>query len=136
MEKIMPKRFRSSYDRVRVFSEAGSPIDYEWKLDITKDGREVLVHGREINIYDEIQSHAESVDINVILDRYANGEILDLKMRDAMYADVTEMPTNLADVLRKNIAAQNYFNALPLEERAKFDYDYGVFLASADKKRR
>ena len=125
--------FRNSYDRVRCFANPGSPIDYEWKLDIDDSGRERLVIAREVNIYEDIQSHAESVDINVILSKYASGELLDLELRESMYADVTEMPKDLADVLRKNIAAQQYFEKLPLEERAKYDYDYGVFLASADK---
>ena len=66
--------FRTQYDRQRVTCEPGSRIHKTYGGHYDEKGRVVLEETGEINLYDEIQSHAESVDIHVLMKRYANGD--------------------------------------------------------------
>lgn len=113
-------------------SNPGTPVHKLLKPKFDKSGNYELVEAGEVNVYDEIQSHAESCDINVLMKRYANGDASALSKVQGTYFDVTGMPKTYAEMLNTLISAENQFNALPLEERAKFDHSFEKWLAALD----
>lgn len=99
---------------------------------IAKDGTYELVESGRDDLYAAIQSHAESVDIHVILDRYARGDLGALSRVQGVYADVTGVPGTYAEMLNLVVAGEAQFNSLPLETRAKFDHSYAKWIAAMD----
>lgn len=85
------------------------------------------------DIYDMIQSYAESCDINVLLARYAAGDTTVLSQRQGLYIDATGLPHTYAEMLNSVVAAESTFNSLPVDVRAKFGHSFERFLAELDK---
>ncbi|UPW41024.1 internal scaffolding protein [Sigmofec virus UA08Rod_5712] len=121
-----------SHDRVHVEPGSGDKLIYSPYY--TDDGRlELEVSGKE-NLYEFIQSHAEGVDIHVILARFAQSGDPDILNRAQGFSlDATTMPKTYAEALNAMIHAETYFNSLPVETRARFDHSFQVFLASMDQ---
>lgn len=119
--------------RTRFISNGGlrERILYQPKFD--ENGvMDLVVSGRE-DLYDFIQSHADSVDIHVILARYQNGEIDALSRVQGAYGDFTNMPTSYAELLNRVNEGQSFFNSLPVDIRAKFNHNFAEFMAAMDK---
>lgn len=113
-------------------SDPGTAIHKLLKPKFDSQGNYELVEAGEVNIYDEIQSHAESCDINVLMKRYQNGDAAALSKVQGTYFDSTGMPKTYAEMLNTIIAAESQFNSLPLEERSKFDFSFEKWLAALD----
>lgn len=113
-------------------SDPGTPIHKLLKPKFDSHGNYELVEAGEVNIYDEIQSHAESCDINVLMKRYQNGDAAALSKVQGTYFDATGMPKTYAEMLNTIIAAESQFNSLPLDERSKFDFSFEKWLAALD----
>lgn len=79
------------------------------------------VESGTVNIYDEIQSHRESVELSTLLQRYAQGDVTALNQIDGVYADVVDMPSTYSELFERVRDAENSFNALPDDVRALFD---------------
>lgn len=125
--------FPTQYHRLgRFYTEPGTQIHTLYSPRFDDTGHYDLVESGTINIYDEIQSHADSVDINILLKRYAEGDVEALSRRQAAFMDVTDMPSTYAEVLNTLIDAENVFMSLPVEERAKYDHSFQVWLSSLD----
>lgn len=125
------RAFKTQYDvRQRRRSDPGDPIKVTYSGRYDENGRVILEETGKVNLYDEIQSHADSVNLNLILKRFTEGDTSALSRVQGFYADLTQMPTNLAESLNQIKIAEETFNALPVEERAKFDHNLGQFLAS------
>lgn len=125
--------FRTQYlkhDRVHV--PLGSRVKTLFSPSFDSVGRLSLVESGEANLYAEIQSHRDSVDINVLLSRYRNGDSDALTAVQGFYGDFTKAPTSFADALNCVIAARQYFDSLPVEARANFGHDFNRFVASMD----
>lgn len=105
----------------RYFSNSGDRIVPVYTPNISPDGHIDLIQSGEHNLYAEIQSHKDSVDINVILERFVAGDLDALNRRPALYLDVSEMPKTYAEMYQKVIDAEQYFKSLPLEVREAFD---------------
>ena len=99
-------KFNTQYDaRDRISTCAGSPVkplfsgryNERGQIELTPDGTE--------NIYEYIQSFAESTDIHSILRRYQNGEVDVLSKVQGVYADITEMPQTYAEALQRRSEA-------------------------------
>lgn len=112
------------------YSNVGSPIKPIYGLEVDKFGVTQLVEKGQENLYDYIQSHADSVDIHKILERFQNGDSDALNKYQGYYGDITEMPTTFADVLNTVTKAEDLFNSLPVETREKFDFSCGKFIAA------
>lgn len=124
-------KFKTRFDdHERFYSDPGDPIHIEYALQIDEKGVEDLVPVGEVYIPDEINSHAESVDIHNILARFNNGEVEVLNARTAQYFDATQMPNNLADMYRTVRNGEDLFNKLPIETRAKFNHSFTEFVSS------
>lgn len=126
-------KFRTQYsDRAPVYQEPGSreKLIYSPRYD-SSGVLDLEVTGKE-NLYDYIQSHKESTDIHVLLDRFANGETDVLQRMQGFYGDVTSMPKTYAEVLNAVIVGEETFARLPVEVKQRFDNSFAVWLASMD----
>ncbi len=79
------------------------------------------VESGTVNIYDEIQSHRQSVELSTLLQRYAQGDATALNKIQGVYADVVDMPSTYSELFDRVRDAENSFNALPEDVRVLFD---------------
>lgn len=126
-------KFATQFDK-RTFrpSCAGSRVKLTYSGHYDEKGRVVLEEVGKLNLYDEIQSHAQSVDIHTLLKRFTNGDPSALSSRQGIFADVTQMPQTYAEFLNKMITLENGFMSLPADVRAKFGNSFQQFLAESD----
>lgn len=125
--------FRTQYDPpARFIQEPGSPIKTLYSPKFNENGVMYLVESGKANLYQEIQSHADSVDIHVLLQRYAQGDTGVLARVQGAYGDFTQMPHTFAEALNTMIAAEQYFMGLPKDIRAKFNNSFQQFIAQMD----
>lgn len=117
----------------RVYSCAGSRIRPIYSPVFDKNGVMELEQTGQEDLYEYIQSHKDSVDIHMILKRFEQGDVSVLSRVQGAYGDFTQMPTTYAEALNAMISAENYFNSLPVEARAKFGHSFQQFLALMDK---
>lgn len=125
-------KFPTQYTKhERVTACVGSPVRTVYGGRYDANGRVVLeIKGQE-NLYDFIQSFKDSVDINVILARFTNGDPEALSRAQGFYADVTSFPSNMADALNRINECEEMFKSLPLEVRQKFDCSFEQFLSQS-----
>lgn len=119
-------------DHSRVHIDSGSPDRVLYSPTFDSAGHMELKEVGKESLYDFIQSHKESCDINVILARFSAGDTTALAKRQMFYADLTDFPTTYADVVNTMHGAEDYFTGLPVEVRAKFGHDFNRFLAALD----
>lgn len=126
----MPKFDTQFSGRARYPQPNGTPIKDEFIGRYAKDGSIELVPNGQTNMYQFIQSHADSVDIHVLLQRYRNGDDLALNRVQGFYADVADMPKSFADVLNVVQDGERHFMSLPKDVRAQFDHSFAKWLAA------
>lgn len=128
-------KFCSQYssDRPRPKSNLGDRVKKLYSPVFDKNGRMELEETGQEDLYGYIQSHKDSVDIHVILDRYQKGDVTALNRAQSFYVDATSFPKTYAEALQRMQDAHTYFDSLPVETRAKFGHDFNQFLASLDK---
>lgn len=125
-------QFKTQYDaRDRISSNPGDPIHISYAGHYDEKGRVVLEESGRENIYDQIQSHAESCDIHVLMNRYMNGDVSALSQVQGQYLDVTEFPKTYADMLNFVNDMERSFLSLPVEVRAKFGNSFSEYLAAS-----
>lgn len=117
----------------RFYTDPGTRIHPLYAPQYDESGHFDLVQTGEVNVYDEIQSHADSVDINILLKRYAEGDPEALSRAQAAFMDVSGVPDSYAEVLNRLIDAENAFMQLPLDERAKYDHSFEVWLSAVER---
>lgn len=105
-------------------------ITYEARYN-PKGQLELHEKGKE-DWYGYIQSHKDSVDIHVLLERFQRGDVDVLNRVQGFYGDITSMPSTFADALNIVRASEDFFNSLPVDERAKYNHNFSEFLASFD----
>lgn len=124
--------FKTQYSsRERIHSCSGSRVKKLYTGRYDANGRVVLEEKGTEDLYAYIQSFADSVDINVILARFSNGDTEALSRAQGFYADVTDFPTNMADALNRINECEEMFRSLPLEVRQKFDCSFEQFLSQS-----
>lgn len=129
----MPK-FRTQYDAHEpVYQEPGNSVKVVYSPRYDDHGVLDLVQTGQEDLYAYIQSHKESTDIHVLLDRFANGEDDVLQRMQGFYGDVTSMPKTYAEVLNAVIAGEEAFSRLPVDVKQRFDNSFAVWLAAMDK---
>lgn len=127
-------KFNTQYDRrAPVYQEPGSGIKVVYSSRYSDKGVLDLVATGSENLYDYIQSHKESTDIHVLLERFVNGEDDVLSRMQGFYADVTSMPKTYAEVLNAVIVGEETFARLPIDVKQRFDNSFAVWLSSMDK---
>ena len=124
--------FKTQYDaRDRIFSDPGSPEHITYAGHYDDKGRVVLEESGRENIYDFIQSHAESCDIHVLMKRYQNGDVDALSQKQGFYGDFLDFPKTYAEALNHMNEMERQFMALPVETREKFGNSFTEFLAAS-----
>lgn len=123
--------FRTQFDTFDLFpTNKGTPLHNDYKMKVFEDGSRDLVVVGQINTYEIIQSHKDSVDLKLTLERYARGDDSAINRRQAFFGDFTNMPTSLSELSQRILDAQDLFNSLDVEARREFDFDAGKFFAS------
>lgn len=125
--------FRTQYDKHdRIHCEHGDPVKITYTPQLDEHGHlELLATGKE-DWYGYIQSHAESVDIHLILDRFARTGDESLFSRiQGVYGDFTTVPTSYMDLLNTVIKGEQYFDSLPIEVKEQFGHNFNQWLISA-----
>lgn len=126
-------QFKTQYDsHARVYHHPGSGVKDVYTPRYDEFGvLDLVVSGQE-DLYGYIQSHYESTDIHVILERFAAGDVDVLSRHQGFYADMSDMPKTYAEVLNAVIAGENAFDHLPIEIKQKFGNSFAVWLSSMD----
>ncbi len=114
----------------RFLSNPGSSVKILYGPEFDEKGRMTLVEKGRENLYDFIQSFKESVDIHVLLKRFANGETDVLSKIQGFYGDFSEFPRTYADLLNTVNEGEAFFNGLPVEVRSKFGHSFPVFMSA------
>lgn len=114
-----------------IVSNTGSPIKEIYKPIVNKDGSITLIVDGYVNTDEEIQSHEQEVDIDVVIAKYMNGDLEALNKHVGQYGDFTNMPKTYAEVLQMQIDARNVFDGLPVEIKGKFNNDPNEFFVQS-----
>lgn len=120
--------FNTQYGRQRVPANPGSGDRVLYSAAYDDRGRLELVEAGVDSLYDSIQSHADSVDIHVMLKRFAAGETDVFSQRQGAYGDFTEVPRTYAEMMQTLIDAESYFESLPVDVRGKFGHNFSEFV--------
>lgn len=126
----MDNKFRTMYHRKRVRAKSGSREKDLFRPQLDEHGHLELVPDGKEDLYAQIQSHRDSVDIHIMLERYQAGDASVLQRAQGTFADLTEFPKTYAEMLNSVIAGENYFNALPIETRAKFGHSFHKWMSA------
>lgn len=100
-------------------SNPGSMYEDTFEFRIV-DGVETLVKTGETNVFEKIQSFAESTDINVLIGRFLNGDQAALNQRQGEYLDVTNYPKTYAELYDRVKAAESVYFNLPDKVKEKY----------------
>lgn len=113
----------------RFLSAPGDPVKVTYSSKWSENGQITLVESGSINIYDEIQSHRDSVDINVLLAKYAKtGDISILNKARSEYMDVVGLPTSIAGFYNLLEDGRRMYDALSSEQKAQFGNSFERFI--------
>lgn len=111
---------KTKFDRVRVFTPAGTKYLNTYQEEIDKKGQLHLVKVGQTNVYEKIQADLESTRIENILHQVAMGDLSVLNQRETLYVDATNMPKNLMEAQNIVIKAKAEFEEFPKEVREIF----------------
>lgn len=117
-----------SGDRPHFFASAGSREIPQYTGVYKADGRLYVEEVGKKNLYAEIQSHKDSTDLSFIITRYMNGDPAALSRAQGMFVDITQMPSNMHDIVNNMRAAEADFLRLPPDIKEKFGNDFHRFL--------
>lgn len=129
-------RFKTDRDCSRAVSNRGDRYRVERMAQVDDSGRLELKITGKMDLYDEIQSHKDSCDLNIIVDRILHGDEYArqrLKAREGMYGDFAEMPATKQEMLNQIMAAEDFFNRLPVEEKQKYNNNMYEWLMNFDQ---
>lgn len=113
-------------------SPSGSKMADKYEMRIDKHGHKTLEKVGETDIYAIIQESLEGTKIENIINRIMHGDVSMVRSGGA-YFDATELPTSLMELQNLNIKIENSFNALPVEERAKYNHNVGEYIKHLDE---
>lgn len=122
--------FRTQYDRRQVLSNPGSRFHPTYEMMVDLSGVHEFVQTGQIDTYEQIQSHRDSVDIHKLLERFANGDQSALNQKKPMFGDFTEMPKTMAEFQQTVLEAEKLFDSLPAEKKALFNHSISEFVAA------
>lgn len=121
--------FKTQFDpRERVAANSGSPVRVLYSPKFDEKGVMTLVESGKENLYEFVQSHKESCDIHVILERFARGDVSALERVQGTYGDFSNLPRTFADMLNLIHSAEDAFSSLPVDERAKYGHSFERWL--------
>lgn len=110
-------------------SNVGEKFQPVFKSSILPDGSVSLRQVDKLDIQAHLNAQREFTDMSFILARLGIGDTSVLNAKNGMYGDFTKMPKTMAEFMQLAIDGQNTFNHLPLDLRAKYDYNYTKWLS-------
>lgn len=132
MSMATKSKFRTKYVKEPYKSSpTGKKIQIEHSMHINLNGVRYLKPDVEKPIYEMIQAHRESTEIERIVKRALNGDMSVLNAMEGQYLDITGAPESLAHAQQIIINAKKEFEKLDLSTRAKFDNNPEIFVAQA-----
>lgn len=124
-------KFNKLFDHKKPLKTvAGERYKIEYKLELDEHGVEHLVECGKTDMQEYIQSHADSVDLNMMIQRYTMGDTDALERMQGFYADVSGMPVSMAEMLNVHNKGKMLFETLPQEIREVYGNNYVSFLAN------
>lgn len=125
---------RNAFAKVRdpheFVSESGVDLNPVYSTVVDDDGSFRVVKAGTYSIQQKIDSNRETCDLSVIVSRLLAGDT-SVVNREVMFGDFTKFPSSYRDMLQLRIDAEKHFYQLPVEDRAKFDYDVNKYIAQA-----
>ena len=127
----MTVRIYTAYDKRPCKSApSGNRFAEDISLKYDERGNRIFYSKGTIDLYEKIQSFKDDCDLELIIARCtASGDFSALQRVQGFYADVSNMPKNLAEVYSSVNAAQNLFSRLPQSIASKFA-NFEDFLSS------
>lgn len=122
--------FRTQYNRIQKNSVPGDRFAPTYSPKVDENGVIELVESGKVDTYAKIQAWRESCDIKVILQKYINGDSSALNRHMPLFGDFSDSPKSLSDYYQAMIDAENAFNNLPVDVRAKFNHSPSEFFTS------
>ena len=126
-----PTQFR---EHVTFNTEIGSRYEDIYHPVIDKETGHIeleLDRAQTKDIYAEIQSHKDSVDLHKIIERYRAGDVDALQRVQGMYGDLTIVPRNIFEFKEMEERISAGFDSLPIEIKEKFDFSFLQFAMHA-----
>lgn len=112
------------------YSVPGSPLKVTYSPKVSPSGSVHLVATGEVDLYMEIQSHKQSVDLKSLIARFESGDVDVLNRKSGFFADVSGFPQTYSELHQLMTDARSHFDALPVDVRKRFDFDFGKYLES------
>lgn len=109
----------------------GSRVKTVYRGVYMDDGTLELYEAGEEDLYAKIQSHADSVDVNLLVQRYCNGERDVLHRVQGQYLDVTQMPKDMVSYLQMISDAQAIYDALPVADKSAVGNSFERWLVAS-----
>lgn len=104
-------------------------VTYTSRVD--KEGRIVLEPSGKEDVYGYIQSFRDSVDIHKIMERFTAGDPTALSRAQGFYADITDAPSNFAEMLNLVQAGREAFDSMPAAVKEQFDNSFEKWLVTS-----
>lgn len=117
------------------YSEAGSRFQDIYYPVIDKETGHIELEKDELqrkNIYEEIQSHKDSVDLKKIVERYRAGDVSALQRVQGFFADITAVPKNVFEYMEMQEKINDGFNRLPADVKERFDNSVWNYMLTAE----
>lgn len=133
---MLPKGFKFTSWRFAKFdspSQPGCKMKKKYSGRYDSDGRIVLDVVGEEDVYEYIQSFADDVDINRIMEQFNRTKDEDLLNRvKGFYMDVSELPKSWPEVLNIVNYGRSEFEKMPPEFKELYGNDFARFAATFD----
>lgn len=131
----MAIKFHTAYGEKppRVPSHPGSKYETKYVERLDQNGNRVLKVDPtepEVNVYEKIQSYADTQEIHQLIARYKMGDLSAVKER-GVYMDSTQMPSNFHEAYNLVQEQKKRFMELPLEVRNQFGNDFELWASQA-----
>lgn len=92
-----------------------------------EDGEMIYKEKGITNVYEEIQSYKDQVDIHNIMKRFENGDESALDKVQGMYIDTVDLPKNYAQLYDAISKTNTIFESMPAEIKAAYNNDAAKF---------
>lgn len=109
----------SNERRSNLPTPGGEEIEKTYGYEVDKKGLKVLKENGKKNVYEAIQEYLEETKIENIIQRVVQGDTTVLRP-DAIYQDITNMPTNMIDAMNQVKALEKTYDNLPKEMKEKY----------------
>lgn len=99
-----------------------------YQIELDANGSKIVVEAGQTNLYDKIQSHLEQSKVENVVRRLSVGDTSMLRP-EGVYADVTDLPNDLAGMQNLILRVKSEFDKLPLDVRKAYDFSAEKYVA-------